>query len=115
ALEQADKAHQERFRLYTEQCQQALLQKYMKGMLLLALRRLAFQYRVQADQAYTPIGSMQAWITLMNPAQVLAGGLLGDPTPFVQTWAKVSALFAQEKRESQQIVKEVTHLIVIPY
>src|SRR5947208_2305420 len=81
----------------------------------MALRRLAFQYRVQADQAYTPIGSMTSWITLMNPAQTLAGGVLGDPTPFVETWAKIQALFAQEKRESQQIVKEVTHMVVIPY
>jgi SPP1 family predicted phage head-tail adaptor len=81
----------------------------------MALRRLSFTTRLQSDQAYTPVGCMDKRITLMNPALTGPGGITLDPEPFADTWASIKALFAQEKREAQQIVKEVIHEIIIPY
>jgi len=80
-----------------------------------ALRRLSFQQQVQGFQAYTPCGSMDKQITLLAQGDRPADGSDAPFEPFTMSWANIKAEFAQEIREGQQIVKQVTHLVTMPY
>jgi len=54
-------------------------------------------------------------ITFLEPGPRNPDGSDGDPVPFAISWASVKSLFAQQIKEGQNVVKQVTHLVVIPY
>ncbi len=81
----------------------------------MALRRLSFQQEVQSFQAYTPCGSMDKQITFLAQGARPLDGSDAPFEPFTTSWANIKALFAQEIKEGQQIVKQVTHLVAMPY
>ena len=81
----------------------------------MALQRLSFRQEVQGFQAYTPCGSMDKQITLLKLGARPTDGSDATFEPFTTSWANIKALFAQEIREGQQIVKQVTHLVSMPY
>ena len=61
---------------------------------------------------YTNPAQMNRWITFYNQANPTAGI---PANPFVDSWAKVAPLTAQEIDKSQQITQRVTHLVTVPY
>ena len=81
----------------------------------MALRRLSFNQQVQGFQAYTPCGSMDKQITLMALGPNNPDGSTGDLVAFTTSWANIKALFAQEIKQAGEIVKQVTHLVTMPY
>lgn len=81
----------------------------------MALRRLSFYQQKQSWEAYNPRGSFNAWISFMAPGPRNPDGSEGDPVEFISCWASVQAVFAQQTKEAQQIVKNVTHLVVTHY
>jgi head-tail adaptor len=55
---------------------------------------------------------MNRWITFYNSANPTAGIAAN---PFVDSWAAVRAISAQEMDKAQQIAQRVTHLFAVPY
>lgn len=76
-------------------------------------RRLSFI--PPAAGAYTPVGSMTAWITILNPAGQDADGRATSPSTFATCWAAVRALAGRELDKAQQVDQEVSHLVTVFY
>lgn len=76
----------------------------------MALPRLSM--RPPGPAQYAGPSAMNRWVTFYNPANPTAGEPL---SPYVDSWASIRGLNAQEIDKAQQIAQRVSHLVTVPY
>lgn len=79
----------------------------------MSLRRLSYGFVPQG--AYTPVGSMDKQITILNTPTRDSDGTFADATTFGTSWAAIRSLQGRELYKAQEVVQEVTHMVTIPF
>src|SRR5437879_3915314 len=72
--------------------------------------------RLSTNVSYESRGAMQHRVDLMKQnARRADDGEFLSPTLFAESWASIRMLAGRELDKAQQVIAEVTHMIVIPY